>query len=205
MGTRPRKKVNTVQIQFPFGVTRPPMEDLLRYLSQDGITPEHLTAIYPDTRKRSFYIKFSSRMEYKRYLAGKNYEGVFEFSNGVQVDVKICKADEDVTVVKIFEVPPEVEDEEIIGQLSGYGSVKKVTWGKCHGINDFQVYNGIRYTYMSVTTEIPNLLEFDGAERRLQYDGAVEKCSGAAKQGTSGFNAPRIYQFDYRSQMRQSK
>lgn len=191
MGTRPKEKVNTVQLQFPVGVPRPRQEDLDRFLKAEGITAQQVTAIYPDTRQRSFYIKFADELDYNSYLERKEYDGLFEFLDGRHVDIKVCKADENLTVVTVFEVPPEVDDEDIKAVLCQYGTVRKITWGRARGATEFPVYNGIRCIYMAVEAEIPNLLTFGGVERRVSYDGSVERCFKCGEAGHKRFQCPK--------------
>lgn len=38
----------------------------------------------------------------------------------------VCDANEDSTYIRIFELPPEISDEDVIKAFEGYGEVKKL-------------------------------------------------------------------------------
>lgn len=190
MENKPKMKERTVEIQFPFGFPRPAESEIIKYLMADGVKGVHVEAIYPEIARRSIYVKFVEEEQFFAYLKKKGCQTDFVYANGVKIEIRIGEAGEGLTMVRLFEIPPEVDDEKITAILEEFGEVKEIRWGKIKGPEEFAVYNGMRFVFMKMRKEIPNLLTIDGKQRRVRYDGEVEHCYKSGEAGHKRYQCP---------------
>lgn len=189
-GHEPKKKPSTVRFQYPFGSTIPKEEEFTALLKEREVAEDHVDAIYSERKRRSILVKFKTQELADNFLDKAGYTISFKYSNDVKVDLKISDANVDVTMVRIFELPPEIEDDEVIEAFKTYGVVKTVMREHTNPRSGFAVYNGIRRIFMEITDEIPNLMSIDGVMRRVYYDGQTEICFRCQKEGHKRFACP---------------
>lgn len=189
-GPGPKKKVNTVRFRYPLGSPRPNEAEFTDFLKKKGVKVEHVEAIYPQLSSRSIFVKFTGEEVMKQYLTNTGFSDEFVYSNGVKIDIRISDANENLTYVRCCEVPPETGDEVVAGIFERFGTVKKITWEKISSKTGFNAYNGIRGIVLDLKEEIPNLVEIDGRQHRVGYDGQKEVCFRCNKEGHKRFQCP---------------
>lgn len=192
-GHEPKKKVNTVVLKFPRGFPRPSEKDIFAFLQSDHVEPSHIVAIYNESNRNCVFVKFSEIEFMDQYMARKVFESEFVYGNGVKVGIKISDAVQEISAVKLFEVPPEVDDDEIKSKFEEFGVVKKIICCKSsikEVVPVHEFYNGTRLLYMEIKKDIPNLINIDGVNRRVWYDGIVEQCYRCNEKGHKRADCP---------------
>lgn len=186
-GREPKKKVNTVRFQYPFGAARPKEDEFAALLKSKDVEAAHVVAIYPEATRRSILVKFESKELAEGFMNKVGYSVEFEYSNKVSVELKVSDADVEVTMLRVFELQPEIEDDEIVQVFKAYGDVKKVLQEKTSLSSGYSVYNGVRRVFIERNKDIPNLVQVDGRLRRVFYEGQKEICFRCSKEGHKRF------------------
>lgn len=190
VGNESRRRVNTIRFQYPRGSAIPKEAEFAALLKKEQVDAEHVLAIYSEVARRSILVKLTSKDLVDEFLQKVGFSVMFQYSNKVSVELKVSEADEEVTMVRCFELQPEIDDSELTTVFEEYGSVKKITWEKTSPTHGYEVYNGVRRVFIKRDMEIPNLLEIGGRQRRVVYDGQTEMCFRCKKEGHKRFECP---------------
>ena len=115
--------------------------------------------------------------------------------NGVTVLVSM--ADQTRTWVKIYYLPFEVTNIELVEALREFGHVHSVRQDKMslHG----DIFNGIRTVLMTIRKPIPSYLHVEGYQVYSFYRGQEKTCRICQRTGHFQKNCPEIRCFSYRS------
>ena len=189
-GHEPKKKLHTVRFQYPFGSTIPKEEEFTALLKEKGVAEDSVEAIYSEMKRKSILVKFKTQVLADDFLDKAGYIIGFKYSNEVKVDLKISDANVELTMVRCFELQPEIDDDEIEEVFKAYGVVRSVTRERTNPKSGYSVYNGIRKILMERKAEIPNLVTIDGVSHRVQYDGQKEICFRCQQEGHKRFQCP---------------
>lgn len=122
------------------------------------------------------YLKFVNPITYESKL--QNHSGIsnVQLLNGETTTVSITPADEEMTIVRILNVPPEVPNEKIENIFKNYGKVKIIENEKWSHKNRFKVDSGIRLVKMSIEKSIPSTIIIAGLEAYVSYSGQEQTC-----------------------------
>lgn len=186
---------NTVRIKYPPESAKPTETEIVRFLVKHNIIGDNVTAVYPDVRAKCYFVKFVSDDYAKNFVESATKDGVFEYSNKVTTNVSVYDANEDIRVVRIFELAPEIHDDDVKAALQAYGDIKNITWEQTKTESNFSFYNGVRAIQMNVTAEVPDRITLSGEKKRVSYPGMVEKCYRCNQAGHKRFQCPNNAQF----------
>lgn len=91
-------------------------------------------------------------------------------------EVTVSDADNSFKYVRVFNLPPEIDDKEIYQALSQYGTVRQQVRERYHQDTGFPVFSTVRGLYMEISKEIPPQIRIRHFQARIYYDGLVNKC-----------------------------
>lgn len=183
-------KDNSVKIKYPSGSARPSETEIVRFLVKHGVTGDDVTAVYPDVRSMCYFVKFIEGEKAKQFIEVTQNESIFEYANKVTTNVMVCDANADWKYIRIFELAPEVADEDVMNAFAAYGEVKNITWEKVKPHPGFEVYNGVRGVQLNMVNDVPDLIEIAGEKKRVVYQGMVLRCYRCKATGHKSFECP---------------
>ncbi|KAJ4438155.1 hypothetical protein ANN_14094 [Periplaneta americana] len=93
-----------------------------------------------------------------------------KLQNGEIVSVIITSGDDDMTTIRVFNIPPEVPNDRITNTLMNYGKVQSIVNEKWTHKYRFAVDTGIRIVQMSVEKPIPSSLIIANYEADIAAD-----------------------------------
>lgn len=127
-----------------------------------------METVYKMGEDRSLCIKFRTASAMEQALR-RNAETVkFSYTNGRTVDIHMSRAGTNVRYVRVFDIPPEVSDEDLSMVLGAYGKIEKVIREKFPpNLGLDHMFNGVRGMYMDVDKDIPPTVDV------LQWKGKV--------------------------------
>ncbi|KAJ4427105.1 hypothetical protein ANN_24720 [Periplaneta americana] len=175
MATIQRK--NTVKIVFTTEAQRPSALEIHNWI--DGtlhITEDQIDMIQLNTLERSVYIKLVSAVHYDRLLNKYTDPVNFQYDNGTIVKVALQRADVNTVTVRLFNLPPEIDDKTVVQSLSPYGAVRHVrpeVWSTQY---KYPVHNGVRAVRIEIKKHIPIKLVIAGYAVILHYPGQPQLC-----------------------------
>lgn len=175
--SHPIKRVNTIKCAFARTAQRPTPTDIHKFIEQTlHINIDQLQAIQLVSEDNAFYVKLVSPTHHERLL--KKHAGMikFRYENDSSVDITLTDANENLSIVRVFNIPPEVESSFIRSTLAKYGKIKEITEEQWSSRFTFPVLNGIRDVSMTVTTPIPSYLQISGFRAHIQYEGQTRTC-----------------------------
>lgn len=101
----------------------------------------------------------------------------FHYSNGNVVDVRMSVAGSNVVYVRVFDLPPEVSDNDISVALKSFGTVGTMVREKFPvGLGLDHLSTGIRGAYVEMEKDIPPALEIGIWKVRIFHDGLRGRC-----------------------------
>ena len=140
------------------------------------VTPDQITAIQLDNEAYCVYIKFVSPTLFETVLRKTPNTVPFKHSNGEISQVSIENASEVVTKVRVFNLPIEMELNDISHVLSDYGQIKSVENEKWSQHFMYPVENGVRCAMIILSRNIPSRVMFKGFRGSVSYQGQVPTC-----------------------------
>lgn len=194
---------NTVKFAFPPGSQRPDWVEIagfLKTLDSDLMTME---AVYKMATDRSLCIKYKSEAAMQEALQ-RNKDGIkFLYTSGRSVELRMLMAGVDVHYVRIFDIPPEVDDKELLLALGKYGNIHRAVREKFPtGLGLDHLYTGVRGVYMEVNNDIPPALDVAKWKAKIYYDGLKEKCFHCQLEGHMRSACPTARLTEKRTQVR---
>lgn len=108
----------------------------------------------------------------------------FLYNNGKSVDVRLSIAGRNSTYVRVFDIAPEVPDNDLMVIFGAYGKVESVIREKFPvGLGLDHLHTGIRGVYLEIEKEIPPTLQISGWKARIFYEGLKDKCFSCGLEG----------------------
>lgn len=169
--------INTAQFRFPPGSPRPSWTDIANFLKQLDTNLLDMESAYKTARDRSLFIKFTSMDAMKTALKKNSEPRVFLYASGESVEIRMTIAGADMRYVRIFDLPPEIDDEHLSLILEEYGKVEFVIREKFppeSGLGHLQT--GVRGVYLDVKKSIPPSIVIAGWKGNVFYDGLKDTC-----------------------------
>ncbi|KAJ4427044.1 hypothetical protein ANN_26843 [Periplaneta americana] len=171
------QRKNTIKITFPAEAVKPTALELHNWIDAElNITPDQVEMIQLNTLERSIYLKLTSVTQYERLM--NTYEGEvnFKYENQSIIKVSFQRADINAITVRIFNVPPEVENNLVNQSLSQYGTVKTIRAELWSTQYKFPVNNGVRAVRIEMQKHIPSKLIIGGYTAVIHYPGQPQLC-----------------------------
>lgn len=188
-----KTRKNTMKIVFGTSTKIPAHLDVLRFVGQTlSVSASHVHSIYKDENDQMFYIKFSDEAAFNRFASEMDEQYIFQFGDGSRSPVRLDVASSLFRYVRIFNLPPEIDDKEISTVLSQFGSIRQHVREKYPMDYGFSVYSGIRGVHMEISKELPANLFIGHFKARLYYEGLKNKCFYCKGEGHVKAICPKL-------------
>lgn len=184
---------NTLKIVFGSTAKSPKHLDVLRFVGGKlGIPAESVHSIYKDENDHAFYIKFMDENEFNCFGTGLEEQYTFEYDDGTKTPVRIDIASRLFRYVRIFNLPPEIDDKEIAAVLSQFGSIRQHVRERYPADFGYSVFSGIRGVHMEISKELPANLFIGHFKVRIFYEGLKNRCFYCKNDGHLKANCPKL-------------
>lgn len=184
---------NTVKLVFGPGVKVPSYLDVLKFSMDDlKLSVAEIHSIYKDENGGQFYVKLVDEETFTTFIAATDMEYNFKFDDGTSAKVSVQQAAKIFRYVRIFNLPPEIEDSSIQYVLGQYGTIRQHVRERFPSEMKVDIYNGVRGVHMEVSKEIPAHLYVGHFRARIFYEGLKNKCFFCKEEGHVKQNCPKL-------------
>lgn len=168
---------NTVQFAFPPGTPRPSWDEIARFLKHLDSDAKDMDTVYKIGANKSLCIKYKSEAAMRDALRRHPDAIKFHFTNGKTVEVRMLTAGKKIHYVRVFDIPPEVTDEELALVIGKFGRIERMVREKFPAnLGMDHLYTGVRGVFMEMENDIPPAMDVFKWKAKLYYDGLKEKC-----------------------------
>lgn len=170
------KRESTIKLRFGAGSRGPNNAEVFKFFGKHEWTNEELSAMYREDF--SIFVKFKTEQLMREALAKLGPQTKFEYDDGTSMTVPVTAAAGSFKYVRIFGLPPEVDDRFVATAMSKYGTVQQMIRERFPVETGFPIHNGVRGIHMELVSEIPAQLTIQHVKARIYYDGLQNKCFG---------------------------
>lgn len=182
---------NTLMFRFPDGAAGPSVVEIARFVKAFDADKFTMECSYKISEERCICIKFMNERTMKDALMQNSEDHVFEYSNGEKVQIKMSVAGGCSKYIRIFDLPPEVPDQDIAAVLGKYGVVRRMVREKFPAQLELDLTTGVRGVHIEIKKEIPATLFFLNRRGRIYYEGVKHKCFLCKAEGHLKAECPR--------------
>lgn len=151
-----------------------------------------MEVVYKLPQSRVVCIKYISEDAMKKSIKDNADVLKFYYMNGQSVDVSVSIAGRNVTYVRVFDLPPEVSDNDLSTVLGNFGKVGRVIREKFPaGLGLDHLFTGVRGVYVDVEEDIPAALEIGKWKVRVFHEGLKDRCFSCNKEGHQNIRAQK--------------
>lgn len=173
----PRARSNSLRIDFGRSSPEPKDVELFSFLRTTvKVACEDLVCVYRDTTEACIFVKFKTEELLHAALNRLPTELVFVYQDGKELKVTLTSAVGTCKYIRLFNLPPEIEDREIANVLTKFGKIQRLIREKYPADTGFPIWSGVRGVYMELTTELPELVHVRNFPTRVHYAGMKHKC-----------------------------
>lgn len=172
-------RANSLRLRFERGSPEPSDVDIFGFMkTRMGLKSEKLLSMYKDKNDVSVIIKFKTEEDMRNTLRNLPDTMEFAYSKYQSATVKLSPANAIVRYVRLFNLPPEIEDREIAAVLGKYGKIVRMVREKYGEETGYPIWTSVRGVYLELKdkVEIPALLNVRNMKARVFYEGLVNKC-----------------------------
>jgi RNA recognition motif. (a.k.a. RRM, RBD, or RNP domain) len=186
-------RLNTLKVEFGERCDRPTDHELIEFAIMLELLPDDIHTLYQDTNDDCIYIKLHDDDKVKEVLA-KHKKVTFLYNNGGSTEVMLSKAQGTSRYVRVFNVPPEIEEEDIREVFGQYGTVLSVEREKYTDTFGFSVYNGVRGVCIELKKLMPSVVNVKNFRAKIFHRGLNDKCviCNSTEHDEHNCNGPRI-------------
>lgn len=184
---------NTLKLMFETGAKAPVHMDVLRFIMDKlKLSATDLHSVYKDENDGNFYLKFIDEAAFSGFLNNLEEHYQFQYNDGSTTFVQLATASRIFRYVRIFNLPPEIEEKTIAQALGQYGTIRQHVRERYPMDFQFNVYNGVRGVHMELAKEIPASLFIGHFRARLYYDGLKNRCFHCKQEGHVKSSCPKL-------------
>lgn len=172
-------RANSLRIRFERGVPEPADSEIFKFMkSKMGLNSEKLLSMYKDKSETSIIVKFKKEEDMRNTLSDLPGTMVFEYSKYESTEVKLSSANAIVRYIRLFNLPPEVDDREISVVMQRYGKVVRLVREKYGEETGFPIWTSVRGVYVELKEgiEVPATVFIRNLRARVSYEGIINKC-----------------------------
>lgn len=170
------KREFTIKLRFGAEARNPNNAEIFKFFNKQGWTSEDLSAMYRDDH--SVFVRFKTEPMMRGALTKLGPKVKFDYDNGTSLEVQVQAAAGTFKYVRIFGLPPEVDDRHIVTTMSKYGAIQQLVRERYSVETGFPIWNGVRGLHIELVSEIPAQLTIQHCKARIYYDGLQNKCFG---------------------------
>lgn len=185
-------KKNTLVFEFPKDAMGPSLFEMSRFGKKLTADRTMMDTCYRNADEKSIYIRFKTAEAFNDAVLYNGEIHTFEYNDGSTVQVKMAVAGGMYKYVRIFNLPPEVSDDDIGRVLARYGKIRKQVREKFPPECEFDVYSGIRGVYMDIQKPIPASLFIRNSKARIYYEGFKNRCFHCKADDHLKVNCPQL-------------
>lgn len=184
---------NTVKLVFGPGSKVPSHLEVLKFsLGNLKLSAADIHSIYKDENGGQFYVKVIDEPTFSAFIADSEENYSFSYDDGSVTEVQVDQACRIFRYVRIFNLPPEIEDREIQYVLGQYGTIRQHVRERFPSEVNVNIFTGVRGVHMEVSREIPAHLYVGHFRARIFYDGLKNKCFYCKSEGHEKSNCPKL-------------
>lgn len=172
-------RANSLRIRFERGVPEPADSEIFKFMkSKMGLNGDKLLSMYKDKSETSVIIKFKREEDMRNTLSDLPGTMLFEYSKYESTEVKLSSANAIVRYVRLFNLPPEIEDKEISHVMQRFGKVVRMVRERYGEETGFPIWTSVRGVYLELKEgiEIPETVYIRNVRARVSYEGIIYKC-----------------------------
>lgn len=184
---------NTLKIVFGQGDKVPMYMDVLRFAGRKlELAQTDVHSIYKDEMQHQFFIKFMDEYSFIEFARSMEEHYLFEYGDCSSTYVRLEVASSLFRYVRIFNLPPEIDDKEIAMALEKFGVIRQHVREKYPADCGFVVFSGVRGVHMEISKELPANLFIGHCKARLYYEGLRNKCFYCKSEGHLKAECPKL-------------
>lgn len=184
----PRREA-TIKIHFGAQGQKPTDEEIFNFFKEKKWSAAELSAMYRENY--CVFVRFQSVILMRRALEKLGPQEKFTYADGKTARVNIFEASGAFKYVRIFGLPPEVEDIHIAEAMGRYGKIHHQVRERFAEDTGFPIWNGVRGLLVEVMLDIPPTLRIQHVEARIYYDGLKNKCFMCGESGHLKAGCPK--------------
>lgn len=174
-------RIFTAKIMFNGKDAKPKDVEMINFVLNLDVNPDTIDAVYQDLFERCIFIKFKSEGDYVEFLSKyENMQQIFCYENGNQTNVQINAALGRLKYVRVFNLPPEIEDSLIMEHFKKYRKILAFKRERYNQETKLPVFSGVRGINMELEAEIPQFSYFKYKQFTMKikvyYEGIKERC-----------------------------
>lgn len=172
-------KVNSLRVRFERGSAEPTDADIFAFMRDKmKLRSDDLLSMYKDKPSLSVIIKFKKEEEMVKTLERLPGSMDFVIDKYRSSKVTLSAANSVVRYVRLFNLPPEIEDKEIWAVMSKYGNIQRMVRETYGAETGYPIWNSVRGLYVELKEgeEIPASVNVRNMRARVYYEGLVNKC-----------------------------
>nr|XP_029733644.1 uncharacterized protein LOC115269242 [Aedes albopictus] len=182
---------NTMRMYFGRELINPKDREVFNFFKKNGITSDMLVSMYREGKEFSVFAKFRDEKVLMETLTRLPATIGFEYDNGEKVSIAISVAGKQFRYVRMFGLPPEVEDREIAKELQKFGIIHHMVREKYGADTGYPIWSGVRGVHMEILRDIPASMHIGHMQARIYYDGLQVKCFTCGSTEHMKANCPK--------------
>lgn len=184
---------NTVKLVFGPNSKVPSHLEVLKFaIGKLKLSAADIHTIYKEETGGQFYVKLMDEPTFSAFIADSEEQYIFKYDDGSETSIQVDQASRIFRYVRIFNLPPEIEDREIQYVLGQYGTIRQHVRERFPTEVNVNIFTGVRGVHMEISKEIPAHLYVGHFRARVYYDGLKNKCFYCKTEGHEKSNCPKL-------------
>lgn len=192
-------RANSMRIHFGPGKKEPTDHEIFHFMKvKMSLSPATLLSMYKDPKENCVFIKFKTEEQLKAALLRLPSAMDFDYSKYESTRVTFSAASTVFRYVRIFNLPPEIDDREISSVLSKYGVIQRMVREKYGAETGFPIWTSVRGVHMEIKSDIPASIHVRNFQARVFYEGLQNKCFLCGSMEHRKANCPKRVSINHR-------
>lgn len=184
---------NTLKLCFQQGSKVPSNLEVLKFVTGTlELGAADLHSVYKDENDGSFYIKLMDEPTFTEYCGRLEELYTFKYDDDSRSPVTLVVASRIFRYVRIFNLPPEIDDKIIAQVLGQFGTIRQHVRERYSPECNLNIFNGVRGVHMEIAKEIPAGLFIGHFRARIYYDGLKNRCFFCKQEGHLKSSCPKL-------------